>query len=160
MIIDKVIFIHIYRLLQEKMRNPATAGFAGVLFPKIVWLLSALNLCVKNGTTILGDNLTDFFIGYGVFVLSLTDIALAVNYKPVFKTEQTFEEVSREFYFHPSRCKVLIGIYLVLTIGFAVYGRVCGNILRYKKRKEHDFTHKTLLVGFYDDAQNRLYAQS
>lgn len=117
MIIDKVIFIHIYRLLQEKMRNPATAGFAGVLFPKIVWLLSALNLCVKNGTTILGDNLTDFFIGYGVFVLSLTDIALAVNYKPVFKTEQTFEEVSREFYFHPSRCKVLIGIYLVLTIG-------------------------------------------
>ena len=109
------------RLMQEKMRNPATAGFAGVLFPKIVWLLSALNLCVKNGTTILGDNLTDFFIGYGVFVLSLTDIALAVNYKPVFNTEQTFEEVSREFYFHPSRCKVLIGIYLVLTIGFAVY---------------------------------------
>lgn len=121
MIIDKVIFIHIYRLLQEMMRNPATAGFAGVLFPKIVWLLSALNLCVKNGTTILGNNLTDFFIGYGVFVLSLTDIALAVNYKPVFNTEQTFEEVSREFYFHPSRCKVLIGIYLVLTIGFAVY---------------------------------------
>ena len=34
MIIDKVIFIHIYRLLQEKMRNPATAGFAGVLVPQ------------------------------------------------------------------------------------------------------------------------------
>lgn len=121
MIIDKVIFIYIYRLLQGKMRNPATVGFAGVLFPKIVWLLSSLNLCIKNGTTILGDNLTDFFIGYGVFVLSLTNIAITVNYKAVFNTVQTLEEVSRELFFHPSRCKVLIGIYLVLTTGFAVY---------------------------------------
>lgn len=121
MIIDKVIFIHIYRLLQGKLRNPGTVGFAGVLFPKIVWLLSSLNLCVKNGTTILGENLIDFLIGYGVFVLSLMNIAIAVNNKAVFNTEQTLEEVIRELYFHPLRCKVLVGIYLVLTIGFAVY---------------------------------------
>lgn len=121
MIIDKVIFIHIYRLLQGKLRNPGTVGFAGVLFPKIVWLLSSLNLCVKNGTTILGENLIDFLIGYGVFVLSLMNIAITVNNKAVFNTVQTLEEVTRELYFHPLRCKVLVGIYLVLTIGFAVY---------------------------------------
>lgn len=121
MIIDKVIFIHIYRLLQGKLRNPGTVGFAGVLFPKIVWLLSSLNLCVKNGTTILGENLIDFLIGYGVFVLSLMNIAITVNNKAIFNTEQTPEEVIRELYFHPLRCKVLVGIYLVLTIGFAVY---------------------------------------
>lgn len=108
MITDKVIFIHIYRMLQGKMCNPAIAGFMGVLFPKIVWLLSAFNLCIKNGTTILGENITDFFIGYGMFVLSLTNIAITINYKPVFNTEQTLEEVSRELYFHPSRCKVII----------------------------------------------------
>lgn len=121
MIIDKVIFIHIYRLLQGKLHNPGTVGFAGVLFPKIVWLLSSLNLCVKNGTTILGENLIDFLIGYGVFVLSLMNIAITVNNKAIFNTEQTLEEVIRELYFHPLRCKVLVGIYLVLTIGFVVY---------------------------------------
>lgn len=121
MIIDKVIFIYMCRLLQGKLCNPVTVGFAGVLFPKIVWLLSSLNLCVKNGTTILGENLIDFFIGYGVFVLSLMNIAITVNNKAVFNTEQTLEEVIRELYFHPLRCKILVGIYLVLTIGFAVY---------------------------------------
>ena len=72
---------------------------------------SSLNLCVKNGTTILGDNLTAFFIGYGGFVLSLMNIAIAVNSKAVFNTKQTLEEVIRELYFHPLRCKVLVGIY-------------------------------------------------
>ncbi len=65
MIINKVIFIHMYRLLQGKMRKPVTVGFAGILFPKTVWLLSSFNLCVKNNTTILSENLKDFFIGYG-----------------------------------------------------------------------------------------------
>ena len=49
------------------------------------------------------------------------NIAITVNNKAIFNTEQTLEEVIRELYFHPLRCKVLVGIYLVLTIGFAVY---------------------------------------
>ncbi len=49
------------------------------------------------------------------------NIAITVSCKAVFDTVQTLEKVSRELYFHLSRCKVLIGICLVLTIGFAVY---------------------------------------
>lgn len=56
---------------------------------------SSLNLCVKNGTTILGDNLTAFFIGYGGFVLSLMNIAIAVNSKAVFNTKHIGHRTKR-----------------------------------------------------------------